>query len=82
MLKIEDLDRDAVDVEQDANDQFFGRWSGDDNGENAAYVDIILILGQLDQNEVVQGEPRWTADQMLVIERAKEMLSDWQNDQE
>jgi hypothetical protein len=78
MLQIEDLSVDLVDAEQDANDAFFGgRWSGDDSGENAAYVDIILILGQLDADEVKQGEARWTADQMLVIERAKEIVASW-----
>lgn len=77
MLQIQDLPVDLADAEQDANDQFFGRWSGDDNGENAAYIDIILMLSQLDQNAVVQGEPQWSADQMLVIERAKEIVANW-----
>lgn len=77
MLQIQDLPVDIADAEQDANDQFFGRWSGDDNGENAAYVDIILMLSQLDPNQVEQGEARWSADQMLVIERAKEIVGSW-----
>lgn len=48
---------------------------GDDEAQN-----IVLILGQLDPMEKVDGQPRWSAQQILLMEKAREHLSEWEQE--
>lgn len=49
--------------------------SADDAAEN-----IVLILAQLDPMEKVDGQPRWSGEQILEIEKARTFLSEWEQE--
>lgn len=78
MLKIEDLEVDITDASQDASD-LIDRLSGDDDTDSS-FTNVVLILGQLDATDTnSDGTARWTAEQGLVIAKAKDVLAGWEN---
>lgn len=40
-------------------------------------ANVALIVGQLDALEVVDGKPRWTEDQRLIIVKTNQALREW-----
>lgn len=69
-LHIDDLPVLDSDAEQDASD-----FANDLDIEEC--VNVMLVLGQLDATEVVNGEPRWTDEQRELIAKASAKVQAW-----
>lgn len=66
-----DLPIEASDMELSAEDFF--------EVDIDTLVQSLVILGQLDPLEIVDGQPRWTEAQIVLIGRAGQRLSEWQD---
>lgn len=70
MLSINDLDIDVETAEDQAEAAL----------EEIPTADIVMVLGQLDPFEMVDGDPRWTADQISAIEKSRDVLKTWEDE--
>ena len=72
-IQPENLPVDPADLEQDAGDFF--------EVDIDTCVQSLVILGQLDPTEIdlKTGLPRWTPEQMTVIVKANDWLSERQD---
>ena len=66
-----DLPIEASDMEQSA-EAFF-------EVDIDTLVQSLVVLGQLDPLEIVEGQPRWTEPQIVLIGRANQVLGEWQD---
>lgn len=69
-MQIQDLATDPDVVVADTSN-FFSESSEETD------VNILLILGQLDPTEIVDGQPRWTKEQIEVIGEARGLVANW-----
>lgn len=73
MLNSSDLPTDAIVLEQDAQ-SFLDQFEAPEE-----FVDVIIILGQLDPIEINlrNGFPRWTEAQRELIIKANDLVREW-----
>jgi hypothetical protein len=66
-----DLPVDEGDLEQDAEDLLCS--------EAQDFTNAAVIVGQLDPLEVIDGQSRWTPEQIALISKANGFLRNWQD---
>lgn len=47
--------------------------------DSTELVDAVIILGQLDPLEVLDGKPRWSENQQVLIMRCVDQVAEWQD---
>lgn len=64
-----DMPTSPEDIEQDAQEVF---------GDVAEMIDAILVIGQLNPLEIVNGQPRWNKEQQALIIKCTDQVGDWE----